>query len=265
MNPTLDFVKHIAANAGDILKNFKPEDLNVTHKSSKDLVTQADYASERYLIDSIWQAFPEHSIIAEESGESSGLKDHQWFIDPLDGTLNYAHGIPFYSISIGYAYQGKVMLGVVYDPLRDEMFSAQRGHGATLNGAPIQVAQRTVLEECFLATGFLTTAENPQDNNAANFIRVNQQAMTVRRLGSSALDTVYVAAGRLDGYWGVENCQWDIAAGGLIVEEAGGMVTDINGGPDYLKKPASILCANPVIHKQILNLLAEVRAEQSKA
>ena len=143
LKPSLDFVKEIAVNAGSILKKFPREDLNIAYKSYKDLVTQADFASERYLIDTIQASFPEHGIFAEESGQSAGLKAHQWFIDPLDGTLNYAYGVPFYSVSVGYALEGEMQLGAVYDPGRGELFSAARGQGATLNGTPIRAAQRT--------------------------------------------------------------------------------------------------------------------------
>ncbi|NLN69639.1 MAG: inositol monophosphatase [Chloroflexi bacterium] len=260
MRPTLDFIKDIAVNAGGILKNFSREDLNIAEKNPKDLVTQADFASERYLIDAIQAAFPEHAIFAEESGKSAGSKDHQWFIDPLDGTLNYAHGVPFYAVSIGYALKGRMQLAVVYDPERDELYCAERGQGATLNEMPIQVAQRTKLATCMLVTGFPTETENPMDDNMANFLRFNSNALTVRRLGSAALDAVYVAAGRLDGYWDAEISLWDIAAGGLIASEADAAVTDVFGNPDYMgKQPSSIVCANPVIHQQMLDLLAATR------
>ena len=265
MTPTLDFIKSIAVNAGEILRQFTREDLNITQKGYRDLVTQADAESEQYLIKAIQQAFPEHAIVAEESGEWAGLQEHQWFIDPLDGTLNYAHGVPFYSVSIGYAFEGEMQLGVVYDPVREELFSAERGRGATLNDKPIQVAGFTELVDCMLVTGFPNELENPPDDNVANFFRFNSQAQTVRRLGSAALDMVYVGAGRMDGFWEVDICQWDIAAGGLIVREAGGVVTDVYGRPDFLKKPPSILCANPVIHAQMLAVLADVRGERQNA
>jgi myo-inositol-1(or 4)-monophosphatase len=261
MKPTLDFITTIAVNAGEILKNFAREDLNIAQKGYRDLVTQADHESERYLINAIQEAFPEHAIVAEESGEWAGVPDHQWFIDPLDGTLNYAHGVPFYSVSIGYAHEGEMQLGVVYDPVREELFSAEQGQGATLNGRPIQVAGFTELVDCMLVTGFPNEVENPPDDNVANFFRFNSQAQTVRRLGSAALDIVYVAAGRMDGFWEVDICQWDIAAGGLIVREAGGVVTDVYGSPDFLKTPPSMLCANPVIHAKMLAMLAEVRQQ----
>lgn len=260
--PTLDFVNHLAVSAGEILNHFAQQDFIVENKGHRDLVTQADKESERYLIGAILEAFPGHTIVAEEAGELAGVEDHQWFIDPLDGTLNYARGVPFYSVSIGYAFEGKMQLGVVYDPTRAELFSAQRGQGATLNGQPIHVSHFTELVDCMLVTGFPNEVENPPDDNVANFFSFNSQAQTVRRLGSAALDVVYVAAGRLDGFWEVSICQWDIAAGGLIVQEAGGLVTDIYGGPDFMKEPPSIVCANPVIHQQMLAVLAEERARR---
>jgi len=264
VKPTLDFVQSIAAQAGEILLNFAADDLNIEKKSRRDLVTQADHDSEQFLIDAIHTAFPGHGIVAEESGEHHRGQDHQWYIDPLDGTLNYAHGVPIYTVSIGYAYQGIMQLGVVYDPTRGEFFCAERDRGATLNGKPIHVSDYTDLVDCMLVTGFPNEVEDPPDDNTANFLRFNHLAQTVRRLGSAALDVVYVAAGRLDGFWEVSIFQWDIAAGGLIVEEAGGVVTDIYGGPNPMKKPPSIVCANPVIHAKMLDVLAEVRTNLSE-
>jgi myo-inositol-1(or 4)-monophosphatase len=262
VKPTLDFVQSIAAQAGEILLNFAVDDLNIELKSRRDLVTQADHASEQFLINTIRKDFPDHTIIAEESGSWAGAQDHQWYIDPLDGTLNYAHGVPIYCVSIGYACQGRMELGVVYDPTRGEFFCAERGQGATLNGKPIHVSNYTDLVDCMLVTGFPNEIEDPPDDNTTNFFRFNQLAQTVRRLGSAALDVVYVAAGRLDGFWEVSIFQWDIAAGGLIVEEAGGVVTEIHGGPDYMKRPPSILCANPVIHRKMLDVFNALHAEQ---
>ncbi len=265
MQPTLDFIKEIATHAGEILQSYVGKEMNVQHKTRTDLVTRADHDSEKYLIDTIRKAFPDHAINAEESGEWEGRPEHQWYLDPLDGTLNFAHGVPFYSVSIGYAYEGEMTLGVVYDPLREEFFAAQLGQGATLNGEPIRVSEQTDLIECMLVTGFPHDAAvwgTPADNTA-NFYRFNTVSQTVRRLGSAALDVVYVAAGRLDGYWQVEIFQWDVAAGGLIVCEAGGVVTDIFGHHDFLAKPVSFLCANPAIHREMLRVLEEVRGEQS--
>lgn len=263
MQPTLKFIKEMAAQAGEILQSYIGKEMNVQHKSRTDLVTRADHESENYLIETIRKAFPDHAINAEESGEWDGQSAHKWYLDPLDGTLNFAHGVPLYSVSIGYAYQGEMALGVVYDPGREEFFCAEHGQGATLNGEPIQVSGQTELIECMLATGFphdQSVWGTPADNTA-NFFRFNRLSQSVRRLGSAALDVVYVAAGRLDGFWHVEIKQWDVAAGGLIVREAGGVVTDAFDEPDFLAKPVSFLCANPVIHGEMLGVLEDVRAE----
>ena len=263
MHPTLEFIKELAANAGEILLSYVGNEMDVQHKSRTDLVTQADHDSENYLIDTIRKAFPDHAINAEESGEWEGHPEHQWYLDPLDGTLNFAHGVPIYCVSIGYAFQGEMALGVVYDPVRQEFFCAERGSGAILNGEPIQVAEETELVECMLATGFPhdTAAWGTPADNTANFFQFNRLSQSVRRLGSAALDVAYVGAGRLDGFWQVEINQWDVAAGGLIVREAGGVVTDAFGSPDFLAKPVSFLCANPVIHGKMLDVLEAVRED----
>lgn len=262
MKPTLDFVKEIATQAGNILQSFIGEDLDIRHKSRTDLVTKADHASEQYLITTIQKAFPEHALNAEESGKWGGKAEHQWYIDPLDGTLNYAHSVPFYCVSIGYAFEGQMRLGVVYDPTRGEFFCAERGKGATLNDKPIRVSEFTDLVDCMLVTGFPNEMWDAQDDNTDNFIRFSKLSQTVRRLGSAALDVVYVAAGRLDGFWTVEIFQWDVAAGSLIVEEAGGVVTNIYGSPAFMEKPVSIVCANPAIQAKMVDVLADVREER---
>jgi len=263
MKPTLAFIKELALQAGDILQNYAREDLDVRHKSRTDLVTNADHAAEKLIIGAIKKAFPNHAINAEESGKWEGAAEHQWYIDPLDGTLNYAHGVPIYCVSIGYAYQGKMHLGVIYDPTRDEMFAAERCKGATLNDQPMHVSEQTDLINSMLVTGFPNEIWGAPDDNTDNFFRFSQLAQTVRRLGSAALDGAYVAAGRLDGFWENEVHEWDVAAGALLVEEAGGVVTNIYGDKDYLKKPVTILSANPVIHAKMLDVLAEVRKKRN--
>jgi len=264
LKPTLEFVREIASQAGTILQSFVGQELDIQHKSRTDLVTKADHAAEEYLIDAIRKAFPEHAINAEESGDWEGTAEHQWYLDPLDGTLNYAHGVPFYCVSVGYAFKGQMALGVVYDPTRDEFFCAERGKGATLNGAPIHVSNFTNLIDCMLVTGFPNDIWDTPDDNTDNFFRFSKITQTVRRLGSAALDVVYTAAGRLDGFWEVEIFQWDVAAGALIVEEAGGVVTNIYGHPSFMEKPVSIVCANPTIHAKMLEVLADVRSERSR-
>jgi myo-inositol-1(or 4)-monophosphatase len=255
MQPTLDFIKQIARQAGDILESFTGEDLDIRHKSRTDLVTRADHASEDYLIGVIREAFPDHAINAEESGQLAGTPDHQWFIDPLDGTLNYAHGLPIYCVSIAYACQGEVTLGVVYDPSRDELFSAELGKGAFLNDKPIHVSNIDTLLESMLVTGFPHDLWGTPGDNTNFFFEFSKLTQTVRRLGSAALDIVYVAAGRMEGFWEVSINSWDVAAGGLIVREAGGLVTNIAGDPDFLKEPISIIAANPAIHARMKALL----------
>ncbi len=259
MKPTIDFIKTISEQAGEILLSFVGEEMGVRHKSRRDLVTLADHAAEAYLIDTIRKAFPDHAINAEESGELEGAVAHRWFIDPLDGTLNFAHGLPIYCVSVAYAYQGEIELGVVYDPVRNEFFSAERGGGAWLNGQPIHVSEREDLIECMLATGFPGDDWGSVGDNMENFNQISQEVQTVRRLGSAALDIVYVAAGRLDGFWSIKIHQWDVAAGGLIVREAGGVVTDMYSDADYMKTPVTFVCANPVIQPKMLAMLAGVR------
>ncbi len=262
MEPTLDFVKTIALHAGELLLSFVGGDLAVEHKSRTDLVTRADHASESYLIGEVQNAFPAHAINAEESGEHAGDADHRWFIDPLDGTLNYAHGVPIYCVSVAYAYRDQLQLGVIYDPVHEECFYAERGQGAFLNGRSMHVSAFEDLIDCMLVTGFPNDMWGTTDDNTANFFRFSKMAQTVRRLGSAALDAVYVAAGRLDGFWEVELCQWDLAAAALIIQEAGGIVTDIYGGSELLQPPVSVLAANPMIHAKMLSVLRQVRDER---
>ncbi len=259
MKPTLEFVQNLATQVGEILLKYFNTDLEIHNKDSKDLVTQADYASERFLLDSILANFPNHSVMAEESGKRVGNADHQWFIDPLDGTVNYAHGVPFYSVSIGYAFEGEMELGVIYEPSRRELFSAQRGAGAMLNGRPIHVSSRTGLIECLLGTGFPVGPVSIYGDNVANYVHLNKAAQAVRRFGTSATALAYLAAGRLDGYWDIAVKQWDIAAASLIVQEAGGLVTDIYGGQNYLENPPSIIGASPNIHQEMLEILQALR------
>jgi len=262
VKPTLEFITEMASRAGEILQGIVGDNLEIQHKSRTDLVTRADHASEEYLINAIREEFPDHAINAEESGELAGSTEHQWYIDPLDGTLNYAHGVPIYSVSIGYAFQGELELGVVYDPTREEYFCAERGKGATLNGAPIHVSKYENLIDCMLVTGFPKDIWGTPNDNTANFVQFSKTAQTVRRLGSAALDAVYIAAGRLDGFWEVTINQWDVAAAGLIIREAGGFVTNVYGDPDFLNKPVSIIAANQVIHTQMLEILKEVRKQK---
>ena len=262
MQPTLEYVKQIALNAGDILLTISGEELNIKHKTRTDLVTRADHEAEAFLIDAIRQGFPDHAINAEESGELNGNVDHQWFIDPLDGTLNYAHGVPFYSVSVAYAFQGQMTIGGVYDPVRKELFSAEYGKGAALNGKPIRVSGYTDLIDCMLATGFPPDMFDEPSDNMAYFREFRRRSQSIRRMGSAALDLAYLACGRFDGYWKTDLYPWDAAAGTLIAQEAGAIVTDLDNQPGFMNMPISLVCANPKIHAEMIKELEEVRNRQ---
>jgi len=262
VQPELNYVIEITKHAGQILREMHRTQIEVNHKSKADLVTAADKASEAYLLREIQRHFPTHSINAEESGQHLGDNQHQWFVDPLDGTVNYAHGMSFFSVSVGYALNGQLELGAVYDPLMDECFYAQRGQGAFLNGRPLQVSKTEDLINSLLVTGFRFQLLDTAQANFNNFIRFSHLTQGVRRLSSAALELAYIAAGRLDGFWEVSISQWDIAAGALILQEAGGIVTKMFGEPNFMEDPVSILAANPVIHGLMLKELLEERNKQ---
>ncbi len=252
MSPTLPDLISLARQAGDILRSSFGQHLQVDHKSLIDLVTDADRRSEQFLLSHIRQHFPTDRIMAEESGELKGTHDRQWYIDPLDGTVNYAHGLPIFSVSIAVAEAGELHLGVVYDPMRDECFSAERGQGAWLNGKPIHAAQAADLDHALLVTGFPYDIRTNPQNNLDHYAHLALHSQGVRRLGSAALDSCYVACGRFDGYWELWVQSWDVAAGGLIAREAGAVVTNIAGGTDFISPPQSILAANPQLHPLIM-------------
>jgi myo-inositol-1(or 4)-monophosphatase len=255
MTPTLSFVENLARGAGKILCDASGKNLKITRKGVIDMVTEADHRSEAYLIAEIRKHFPTHRLITEESGDLAGDRDAIWYIDPLDGTLNYAHRLPIYAVSIAYEEKGKLLLGVVYDPERDECFSAQRGRGAWLNGEPIHIASAQNLDHSLLVTGFPYDIRTNPANNLDHYANFALRSHGVRRLGSAAIDLCYIAAGRCDGYWELRINSWDIAAGGLIAEEAGAKVTNVAGNPDYMTPPYSILAASPQLHAEMLEIL----------
>ena len=255
MQPTLKTLLDLARNAGEILRAGYQRDHQVKYKGVIDLVTEVDHQSEAYLIGEIQKHFSGHAILAEESGETPGDQDHIWYIDPLDGTVNYAHHIPIFCVSIAYASRGTVKLAAVYEPLRDEMFFAERGRGAFLNDRPLKVSSAGELQRSLLVTGFPYDAWNTEHDNFDNFVKLAKLTQGVRRLGSAALDACYIGAGRFDGYWELALKPWDVAAAGLIAEEAGARVTNIHGEPDYLSAPQSIICAAPGIHEPLMSAL----------
>lgn len=257
-SPTLSELQHLAEQAGAILRAGYDKEHQVSYKGVIDLVTEIDRESEAYLLSEINRRWPGSYILSEESGVTAGDNEHAWYVDPLDGTVNYAHGIPFFSVSIAYAHRGTMQLGVVYDPLRDEMFSAQRGRGAELNGRAIHASDVTELRRSLLVTGFPYDAWNTEHDNFANFVHFGKLTQGVRRFGSAALDACYVGAGRFDGFWELSLHSWDVAAGGLIAEEGGARVTNVKDLPDYLSAPQSIVAAAPGIHTEILQNLVTV-------
>ena len=254
MQPSLDFLKELSLEAGEILKEGYGKEHQVTHKGPIDIVTEIDKRSEDLLVKRILDAFPSHSIITEESGFLDGENEHRWFLDPVDGTSNYAKGFPIFCVSIAYAYKGKMALAAVFDPLREELFTAESGGGARLNGEPIHVTNTHKLIDSMLVTGFPYDLEQ-KENNLNNFVVLSHHVQTIRRLGSAVLDQAYVAAGRLDGYWEIGLSPWDIAAGTLLIEEAGGLITTMEGDRDYFKPPYDIIAANPTLHAKIMEIL----------
>ena len=257
MAPTLSDLERLARQAGELLRLGYEQEHQVDYKGVIDLVTEVDRQSEEYLLGEIQRLFPGHQIVSEEAGLVPGHAGDEWFVDPLDGTVNYAHGIPFFSVSIAYAHNSQVVLGVVYDPMRDELFAAERDRGAWLNGRSLQVSKATELQRSLLVTGFPYDAWSTPHNNLEYFGRFAKSTQGVRRLGSAALDLCYVAAGRFDGYWELSLKPWDMAAGSLIAAEAGATLTTIGGQPDYLTPPCSLLAAPPFIHAKMLEVLNE--------
>jgi myo-inositol-1(or 4)-monophosphatase len=253
--PTLQFVEDLAYQAGEILRAGFGKKMHVDHKGVIDLVTEMDHRSEQFLVDEIRRHFPDHQVITEEAGILSGLDNHTWYIDPLDGTVNYAHGVPIYVVSVAYAENGRVIYGVVYDPMQSECFRAARGEGAWLNESLLHVSTPHSLDQSLLVTGFPYDIRTHPENNLDHYVNFSLCSQGVRRFGSAALDLGYIAAGRVDGFWEIRLKPWDVAAGGLIAEEAGAKVTTIYGDRDYIVPPCSILAASPIIHAQMLDVL----------
>ena len=252
----LNFAIDVAREAGGLLLQ-RLGTAKVTNKSDIDLVTEADIASENLIIERIRSYYPQHGILAEESGEAiltgGRRSEWKWIIDPLDGTTNYAHGYPCFCVSIALEREGQLEIGVVYDPMRDEMFAAERGRGATLNDRKIRVSSVEELSGAMLCTGFPYNVRERPDF-ARDFTNFTMNAQAVRRDGSAALDLAYVACGRFDGFWEEGLNPWDVAAGKLLIEEAGGVITYYDGSPFSIYKPP-ICASNGAIHDQMLQVL----------
>jgi myo-inositol-1(or 4)-monophosphatase len=252
----LNFVIQTAREAGGVLIDRLGR-AKISTKGDIDLVTEADLAAEKLIIERIKSHYPRHAILAEESGASveidAGKSDWKWIIDPLDGTTNYAHGYPCFCVSIAVERAGQIEVGVVYDPTRDELFAAERGQGATLNERPIRVSTVADLNSAMLCTGFPYNVRERPDF-AREFINFTMTAQAVRRDGSAALDLAYLACGRFDGFWEDGLNAWDIAAGLLLIEEAGGRVTDFRGVPLSIYTP-KVLATNGLVHDAMMGVL----------
>jgi myo-inositol-1(or 4)-monophosphatase len=255
MNPTLSDLERLARESGEILRLGYGHEHQVDYKDVIDLVTEVDRKSESYLLSEIQRFFPGHRIVSEEIGLVPGRLGDQWYVDPLDGTVNYAHAIPIFCVSIAYARDGDVILGVVYDPMRDELFAAERGQGAWCNGRRLRCSQVNEIKRSLLVTGFPYDSWTTEHDNLDNFGRFARVTQGVRRLGSAALDLCYIAAGRFDGYWELSLKPWDLAAGALIASEAGAMVTNLAGQEDILTPPCSLLAAPPSLYPKMQEIL----------
>jgi myo-inositol-1(or 4)-monophosphatase len=217
-----------------------------------------DARVESLVVGRLRAAFPDDGILAEEGGAAAGRSTRRWIIDPLDGTTNYAHGLPIFAVSVALEADGRIELGVVYDPNLDELFVAERGAGASVNDTPLAVSATASLDESLLATGFPYNVRETPDNNLAEYGAFSLRCHGVRRMGSAVIYLAYVAAGRIDGYWELSLGPWDAAAGSLLVEEAGGRVTNLAGGPLDLAAP-TVVASNGRIHEAMLQVLTDVR------
>jgi len=243
-----------AREAGALLRTFLHRPLQIHEKARRaDLVTDADRSSEQLIVERLRAAFPSSTIVGEESGVHDGTGSERWYVDPLDGTTNFAHGYPIFCVSIGYERDGELMAGVIYAPFYDELFAASRGAGATLNGTPIRVSRIAKLADAMTCTGFRPA---DYDRNGAHFQTMSRTAQAVRRDGSAALDLASVACGRFDGFWEFDLRAWDVAAGAMLVREAGGTVSAI-GGSAFRTDGGSILATNGPIHEEMLAVLAK--------
>jgi myo-inositol-1(or 4)-monophosphatase len=255
-----DMAVDAASRAGALLRAHVGGARQIDYKQSPtDLVTDMDRRAEDLIVESIRARFPEHSVLAEERGVVAGSLSHRWIVDPLDGTTNYAHGLPIFAVSIALQIDGRMVLGVVYDPNRDECFIAERGRGATLNGARLRVSKVTRLAESLLGTGHQYRNVDSGEDNAVEHPALSRACQSVREIGSAVIQLASVAAGRLDGFWELRLGAWDVAAAALLIEEAGGVVTALDGGPLDLSAPA-IVASNGHIHDQMLQTLRGARS-----
>jgi myo-inositol-1(or 4)-monophosphatase len=258
MSKFLDTAVEAARRAGRLLLDLSGSQLTIEKKGKVDLVTDADRRSEDLIRGIIAEKFPDHEFIAEEGTESKGDSEYRWLVDPLDGTTNYAHGFPVWCVSIALLKGDNIVTGCIYNPNLDECFTAETGMGAYFNGAKISVSDTEILDDALLATGFPYDIRETDDDNLKEFTAFYKRAQAVRRAGAAALDLAYVACGRFDGFWEFKLSPWDIAAGILIVTEAGGKATSYSGDKHDIYK-GELLASNGLIHDRMVEILKEVR------
>lgn len=265
MNPTTNIAVRAARQAGQILLRYhdRVDALKVTEKRANDFVSEVDRAAEDAIIQHIRQAYPDHAILAEESGVHAG-NEYQWIIDPLDGTTNYLRGIPQFSVSIALQHKGSLISAVVYDPLRDEMFTADKGGGAYLNTRRLRISEQKSLQGALLGTGIPFRDQRFVDEYLGMLKALMRDAAGIRRPGSAALDLAYVAAGRYDGFWELGLAPWDMAAGALLVREAGGVITDLAAGSNFLQT-GNVVTAGIRLHAIMLDTIKPFLTEQLSA
>jgi myo-inositol-1(or 4)-monophosphatase len=259
MHPALNIMVKAARRASQIINRASQdvEHLKITKKQQSDFVTEVDKAAEAAIIDVLREAYPEYGILAEESGLTAGSdadSEYQWIIDPLDGTTNFIHGFPQYAVSIALAHKGQLIEAVIYDTLRNEMFTASKGGGAFLNERRIRVTKCLKLEDALIGTGFPYRVFTHVDAYMGIFKELSQRTAGIRRPGAASLDLAYVACGRLDGFWEFGLCPWDMAAGCLLISEAGGLVSDLSGGESYMKT-GNLIAGTPKVFAQLLQVV----------
>ena len=248
----------IAREAGAVVAQCLERHIGFERKGEFDLVTEADRSSERLIVERLGRHFPTHAVVAEEGGGRDGASGYRWYVDPLDGTTNFAHGFPMFCVSLGLERAGELIAGVVFDPLRDDMFTAENGSGAYLNHRRIGVSATSSIKDSLVGTGF-PSRKRHQEVNVHFFYQLAMLSQGVRRVGSAALDLAYVACGRLDVFWEFGLNPWDVAAGVLLIREAGGVCSDMHGGPLDLCGP-HLLADNGALHQPVLAVIAEIFA-----
>src|SRR5579885_445704 len=252
----LETAVEIAREAGALLANYFERRVDFELKGEFDLITEADRRSEKLVVEKLRLYFPSHRIVAEEGGGSDGASEYCWYVDPLDGTTNFAHSFPMFNVTLGLERAGEMIAGVVYDPVRQEMFTAERGAGAYLNNRRIHASATRHLADSLASTGF-PSRKRHHNVNIHFYYQLAMASHGVRRTGSAALDLAYVACGRLDLFWEFGLKPWDMAAGILLVQEAGGQVSDMRGQPHHLTSSDHLLASNGIFHQEILEIFAE--------